>query len=71
MYGDQQTLTFQNQEYPEDIENDPFTQRMLEWLETQVTADSYRPVMVDEHILLSMKYEDVREISFDRVGVCG
>ena len=44
---------------------------MLEWLETQVTADSYRPVMVDEHILLSMKYEDVREISFDRVGVCG
>ena len=70
MYGDQQTLTFQNQEYPDDIENDPFTQRMLEWLETQVTADSYRPVMVDEHILLSMKYEDVREISFERAGVC-
>lgn len=58
IYGEEQTLTFNNNA-GDDGENDLFTQRMLEWLETQVTADSYRPVEVGEDILKSLRYSEV------------
>ncbi|CAI2371085.1 unnamed protein product [Moneuplotes crassus] len=57
IYGEEQTLTFNQQNNEED--NDLFTQRMLEWLETQVTADSYRPVEVNEEILRSLRFSEV------------
>mmetsp|Transcript_14244 Transcript_14244/g.14232 ORF Transcript_14244/g.14232 Transcript_14244/m.14232 type:complete len:272 (-) Transcript_14244:25-840(-) len=57
IYSEEQTLTF-NQQNNQD-ENDLFTQRMLEWLETQVTADSYRPVEVNEEILRSLRFSEV------------
>jgi hypothetical protein len=41
------------------VDNDKFTQRMMEWLEMQVTADNYKPVEVDEQVLQSIKYEEV------------
>ena len=50
-------MTFNQPE--DDLENDLFTQKMLEWLETQVTPESYKPVECDEHILRSMRYEEV------------
>ena len=54
---DEQTMVFgQNND---DLENDLFTQRMLEWLETQVSPDQYRAVEVDERILKSMRFEEV------------
>ena len=37
---------------------------MLEWLETKVSADSYKPVEVDERILKSMCYEEVFIIDY-------
>ncbi len=43
----------------DDFENDLFTQKMLEWLETQVSPETYRPVEVDERILRSMRYEEI------------
>jgi len=58
MYGEEQTLTFQHNAQ-DDTENDLFTQRMLEWLETQVTADSYKPVEVNEEILKSLRFSEV------------
>ena len=58
IYGEEQTLTFHNNA-ADDGENDLFTQRMLEWLETQVTADSYRPVEVGEDILKSLRFSEV------------
>ena len=58
IYGEEQTLTFNNNA-ADDGENDLFTQRMLEWLETQVTADSYRPVEVGEDILKSLRFSEV------------
>jgi len=57
IYGEEQTLQLNQQNNDED--NDLFTQRMLEWLETQVTVDSYRPVEVDEAILKSLRYSEV------------
>lgn len=32
---------------------------MLEWLETQVSADNYRAVEVDERILKALRFEEV------------
>jgi len=32
---------------------------MLEWLETQVSPEQYRPVEVDERTLKSMRFEEV------------
>jgi hypothetical protein len=32
---------------------------MLEWLESQVSPDGYKPVEVDERILKSLRYEEV------------
>ena len=57
IFGNEQTLAFNQQN--NDEENDLFTQRMLEWLETQVTADSYKPVEVDEQILKSLRFSEV------------
>ena len=37
---------------------------MLEWLETQVAEESYKPVEVDEQILVSMRYEDVFVVDY-------
>lgn len=58
IYGDQQILAFDRPQ-ADDGENDLFTTKMLEWLETQVTADEYRPIEVDEHILKSLRYSEV------------
>jgi len=38
---------------------------MLEWLETQVTADSYWPILVDRAILRSIKQEDVFIVDYN------
>lgn len=55
--GEEQTLTFNNQE--DEIENDLFTQKMLEQLETQVNPDTAKPVEVDERVMQNMRYEEV------------
>jgi len=49
------------------VENDMFAQKMLEWLETQVTADTYRPVEVDEHILRSLRQEEVFIVDYSHL----
>ena len=62
---DEQTMVFgQNND---DLENDLFTQKMLEWLETQVSPDQYRPVEVDERILKSMRYEEVFIVDYSQL----
>jgi intraflagellar transport protein 122 len=43
---DEQTMNFQQQDDYD--QNELFDQKMLEWLETQVAEDSYKPVEVDE-----------------------
>jgi intraflagellar transport protein 122 len=58
IYGEQQILAFDRPQ-ADDGENDLFTTKMLEWLETQVTADEYRPIEVDEQILKSLRYSEV------------
>lgn len=63
--GEEQTMTFnQNDDYDQ---NELFDQKMLEWLETQVAEDSYKPVEVDEQILTSMRYEDVFVIDYSHM----
>jgi intraflagellar transport protein 122 len=37
---------------------------MLEWLETQVSADSYKAVEVDERILKNMRYEEIYIVDY-------
>lgn len=54
--GEEQTLTFQQNE---GMENDLFAQRMLEWVDSQVSPDRYKPVEVDEEILRNMRFEEV------------
>lgn len=66
IYGEEQTLTF-HQNAGDDGENDLFTQRMLEWLETQVTADSYRPIEVGEDILKSLRFSEVFIVDLSHV----
>ena len=42
IYGEQQTLSLAAKQIDEDeIDSDPFTNKMMEWLDTQVTPDSY------------------------------
>mmetsp|Transcript_29052 Transcript_29052/g.33201 ORF Transcript_29052/g.33201 Transcript_29052/m.33201 type:complete len:167 (+) Transcript_29052:1181-1681(+) len=66
IYGEEQTLTFNNNA-AEDGENDLFTQRMLEWLETQVTADSYRPIEVNEEILKSLRFSEIFVVDLSHI----
>ena len=58
IFENEQTLAFHNNDM-EDIDNDPFTQKMIEWLETQVAADSYNPVEVGEEILRSLRFSEI------------
>jgi hypothetical protein len=51
----------------DDLENDLFTNRMLEWLETQVNPDQYRPVEVDERILKSMRFEEIFIVDYSQL----
>ncbi len=37
---------------------------MLEWLETQVSPDNYKPIECDEQILRSMRYEEVYVVDY-------
>jgi hypothetical protein len=41
------------------VENDPFFQRTAEVSEMQVDPENYKPVPVDQELLLSMNYEEV------------
>lgn len=41
------------------MENDPFFQRTAEVSEMQVDPENYKPVPVDQELLLSMNYEEV------------
>lgn len=50
----------------EDLANDLFTQRMLEWLETQVSAENYKPVEVDERILKMLRFEEVFIVDYSQ-----
>lgn len=62
---DEQTMAFnQGDDYDQ---NELFDQKMLEWLETQVADDSYKPVEVDEQILTSMRYEDVFIVDYSHL----
>lgn len=54
--GDEQTLQI---DHGEDLGNDLFSQKVLEFTDNQTTPEQYRPVVVDEHILKSMRYEEV------------
>lgn len=61
---DEQTMQFgQN----DDLENDLFTNRMLEWLESQVNPDQYKPVEVDERILKSMRFEEIFIVDYSQL----
>lgn len=65
--GDEQTMVFQNNlNNDDDLENDLFTQKMLEWLETQVSPDTYKAVEVDERILKSLRYEEVFIVDYSQ-----
>jgi len=66
IYGEEQMLRF-DQPTNDDGENDMFTIRMLEWLETQITADSYRPIEVDEQILKSLRYSEIFVVDLTHV----
>jgi len=48
-------------------QNELFEQKMLEWLETQMAEDSYKPVEVDEQILTAMRYEDVFIVDYSHM----
>lgn len=39
---------------------------MLEWLETQVSAETYKPVEVDETTLKYMRYEEVFIVDYSK-----
>eukprot|EP00493_Phyllostaurus_siculus_P003347 UN03362 len=66
MNGDEQTLTFNNN-VDDDMENDLFTQKMLEQLETQVNPDSTKPVEVDERVMMNMRYEEVYVVDYSKL----
>jgi intraflagellar transport protein 122 len=51
----------------DDIENDLFTQKMLEWLETQLSPEGYRPVEVNERILQNMRFEEVFIVDYSKL----
>jgi len=63
--GEEQTLTFNQNDT---LENDLFSQRMLEFAATQTNPEAYRPVEVDEHILKSMRWEEVFIVDMDHFG---
>jgi len=66
MNGDEQTLTFNNHQ-DDDMENDLFTQRMLEQLETQVNPDMTKPVEVDERVMMNMRYEEIYIVDYSKL----
>lgn len=55
---EEQTMTF-NDDPNDALENDLFTERMLQWMDTQTSPEQYRPVEVSDRILKSMRYEEV------------
>jgi intraflagellar transport protein 122 len=64
--GDEQTLTFNNNQ-EEDMDNDVFTQKMLEQLETQVNPEASKPVEVDERVLQHMNFEEVYIVDYSKL----
>ena len=48
------------------MENDLFTQKMLQQLESQVNPDSNKPVEVDENVLIHMRYEEVFIVDYSK-----
>lgn len=64
--GDEQTLTFNNNQ-DEDMDNDLFTQKMLEQLETQVNPEASKPVEVDERVLQHLRYEEVFIVDYGKL----
>ena len=59
-------MTFNNNQ-DDDMENDLFTQKMLEQLETQVNPDSTKPVEVDERVMQNMRYEEVYIVDYSKL----
>jgi hypothetical protein len=51
----------------DDLENDIFTKKMLEWLETQVSSDQYKPVELDYRILKNMRFEKVFIVDYSQL----
>ena len=66
VHGEEQTLTFNNNQ-DDDMDNDLFTQKMLEQLETQVQADTTKPVEVDERVMQNMRYEEVFIVDYSKL----
>jgi len=46
-----------------DVDNDAFTMKLLELLDTQ-TAKDYKPIEVDEYLLKSLRYEEVYVLDY-------
>ena len=43
----------------ENLDNDIFAQALLDWMDSQVTPENYKPVMVKENVMRHMRYEEV------------
>lgn len=41
---------------------------MLEWLESQVTPENYKPVECDENVLRSMRFEEVYIVDYTSIN---
>mmetsp|Transcript_17875 Transcript_17875/g.30373 ORF Transcript_17875/g.30373 Transcript_17875/m.30373 type:complete len:257 (-) Transcript_17875:23-793(-) len=62
---DEQTMVFTNNQ-EDDMDNDLFTQKMLEQLETQLSPESNKPVEVDERVLQHLRFEEVFVVDYTR-----
>ena len=43
----------------ENIDNDLFAQALLDWMDSQVTPENYKPVVVNENVMRHMRFEEV------------
>jgi len=41
---------------------------MLEWLESQVAPENYKPVECEEHVLRSMRFEEVFIVDYTTIN---
>ena len=48
------------------MDNDLFTQKMLEQLESQVNPDTIKPVEVNERVLQHMRFEEVFIVDYSK-----
>lgn len=56
---DQQVLSLAEGPGPSDFADDPFSQRMFDMAQEQLTAQIYEPVSVNEEILQHLRIDEV------------